>query len=301
MEPFRRITIAVDRSPADSALWQYASGVIAAAASDACIEIGAVHVLPVEDAHSVATAPGATHREALEDLQAAAARHLRTHARVSCHVLAGSRLDRLLQFAAEWRSDVIVAGQQRDGRGRRSLCRRLAMQAPCSLWMVPSGSPSSISALLTAVDFSPASAQAATVSTLLACRFQLDSCTGVYVESDCVLALDETVRTRVRQEGEAAFQRFLQPLDLHGVPMRRKIVASRSVACGLLRAAADEQADLVVMGARGLSSSSAVLLGSEAEEMLALTDRPVLLIREQGQRLDLLEALLDRDLQTALQ
>jgi hypothetical protein len=64
-----------------------------------------------------------------------------------------------------------------------------------------------------------------------------------------------------------------------------------------LRVAAAEHAELVVMGTRGLSSSSAVLLGSESEQMLIETDRPVLVTKHRGERLGVLEALLDRDLQ----
>lgn len=45
------------------------------------------------------------------------------------------------------------------------------------------------------------------------------------------------------------------------------------------RIAAEENSDLVVMGTRGLSGVKRMLLGSVAESMLRMADRPVLLVR----------------------
>jgi hypothetical protein len=50
------------------------------------------------------------------------------------------------------------------------------------------------------------------------------------------------------------------------------------------------------MGTRGSSTSATVLLGSEAEQVIVESRIPVLVIKQPGDRLELLEALLDRSL-----
>lgn len=51
------------------------------------------------------------------------------------------------------------------------------------------------------------------------------------------------------------------------------------IAAVIYRIAAEEDADLVVMGTRGLSGVKRILLGSVAETYLRVADRPVMLVR----------------------
>jgi nucleotide-binding universal stress UspA family protein len=54
------------------------------------------------------------------------------------------------------------------------------------------------------------------------------------------------------------------------------------IAAVISRIAAEEGADLVVMGTRGLSGVKRMLLGSVAESFLRTADRPVMLVRDEG-------------------
>ncbi|WP_421042685.1 universal stress protein [Paraburkholderia sp. A2RI-6] len=53
------------------------------------------------------------------------------------------------------------------------------------------------------------------------------------------------------------------------------------IAAVIYRIAAEEDADLVVMGTRGLSGVKRLLLGSVAESFLRMADRPVMLVRDE--------------------
>ncbi|HEY4805498.1 MAG TPA: universal stress protein [Paraburkholderia sp.] len=53
------------------------------------------------------------------------------------------------------------------------------------------------------------------------------------------------------------------------------------IAAVISRIAAEEGADLVVMGTRGLSGMKRLLLGSVAESFLRIADRPVMLVRDE--------------------
>jgi nucleotide-binding universal stress UspA family protein len=61
------------------------------------------------------------------------------------------------------------------------------------------------------------------------------------------------------------------------------------------RIAGSHAVDLVVMGSRGQSPSLSTLLGSESEQVLMESKVPVLIAKRRGERIGLLQALLDRD------
>jgi outer membrane protein OmpA-like peptidoglycan-associated protein len=50
--------------------------------------------------------------------------------------------------------DLILVGHGRGHSGKRALARRLAMKAPCSVWVVPEGAPARLNRILVPVDFS---------------------------------------------------------------------------------------------------------------------------------------------------
>jgi nucleotide-binding universal stress UspA family protein len=257
MDFFRRATVALASSPADAGLVRYAEAIAERGAGS--IELRFVHVEP--DGTPDPVKPGGSP--------------------AGCELLYGPRIDKLLEFAAASRSDCIFAGDPHPPGSRRRLTRRLAMQAPCSLWLAPGDKPPPPSRLLAAVDFSVSSAYALELATLLASRLRIAECDAVHVYNASAVAPDEAV-----------FKRFLEPIDVHGVSVRPICEQARSVAAAISGRAASDGADLIVMGARGLSSSSAVLLGAESEQLLIETDRPVLITKPAGDRLELVELLL---------
>jgi len=169
------------------------------------------------------------------------------------------------------------------------------MKAPCSVWMVPEGSPPRISAVLAAADFSQPSAHAVSLATLIAQRAGLGICTVLHVRPPNVLNFD----TVEQKEVARAFERFLSPLDVHGVEVRQVVGEGGSVAGVAASKVATDGFDLLVLGTRGRSPSAAVLLGSESEGVLLESTVPVLVTKDRGERLGILSALLDREFSKA--
>ncbi|MFN3215793.1 MAG: universal stress protein [Acidimicrobiales bacterium] len=62
-------------------------------------------------------------------------------------------------------------------------------------------------------------------------------------------------------------------IDFHALALR-----GSNVADALLQAAADERADLVVVGTRGLGGFTGLRIGGVALKVLHRTDRPVVLV-----------------------
>jgi nucleotide-binding universal stress UspA family protein len=190
-------------------------------------------------------------------------------------VISGNRVDGLLTSVAEGAADLLVVGHRRSSRGRRSLSRRLATKAPCSLWMVPEGSPARVTGVVAAIDFSLPSALAASVAALIARRAGLESCTALHVREPSLVGYAVAEDEHAGQ----AVERFLTPLDLHGVSVATVVEESGSVARSVTALVAARQLDLVVVGTRGRSPSAAVLLGSESEHVLIESTVPVLVTK----------------------
>jgi nucleotide-binding universal stress UspA family protein len=201
-------------------------------------------------------------------------------------------LDSLLSLAADQRCDLILTGEG-PREGRRTLARRLAMKAPCSVWLGPPGAER-VSRILVPVDFSGRSADALTTAALIAAAFGLEELTTLHVYFDEAVVTYEGHDEVLRGKEAEAFARFLRPLDLQGVSVRSVWEEGPHVAESILRVAGEIKSDLIVMGTRGRSRSAAVLLGSETERVLEASPAPVLAVKHFGSHLGLLETLLDR-------
>jgi nucleotide-binding universal stress UspA family protein len=204
----------------------------------------------------------------------------------------GPVLDSVLHEIVAFHADLLLVGSGRSGDDRRSLVRRLAMQAPCSVWMVPAGAAASIRRMLVPVDFSPRSADALKVATAIAATSGA-GCAVLHVRFDPTLAAPEEAVTAVLGREHQAFNILTARTDLHGVEVAGLFEDGGDVARVVLRVAEDRQADLTVMGTRGRTRAAALLIGSETEHVLQESARPVLAVKHFGAHLRLTEALLD--------
>jgi len=212
--------------------------------------------------------------------------------KASWEIIHGDVLDCLIDCAASRGADVVLLGHS--GRhGKRSLARRLAMKAPCSVWMVPDGSPPSLKAILAPVDLSKPSADTLDLATALAERAGLDECCALHIYFNDALVTFEEFEEVLIENKEKAFDLFVAPINLHGVQARPLFIESAHVAQTIVSIAKERRFDLIVMGTRGRSASAAVLLGSETEQVIIDTTVPLLAVKHRGARLRLRQALAD--------
>jgi SulP family sulfate permease len=212
-----------------------------------------------------------------------------------CDFVAGDILDSILAAAARFEADLILLGHA-SRRHRRSLARRLAGEAPCSVWMAPEGSPATIRRILVPIDFSRRSADTLAAATALAAAAGLDECVALHVDfNEAAVSFDEFDEI-LAEDRDRAFGIFMAPIDLHDVWVKPIFVDSARVADTIVRTAVEQECDLIVMGTRGRSPSAAVLLGSETEQCIMTTGMPLLAVKHFGARLSLLGALQDERL-----
>jgi len=209
------------------------------------------------------------------------------------HAVQGTRLDQLLGLAVQRQRDLIVLGHRRMRSGRRALARRLAMLAPCSVWLVPEGALPHISNILVPTDFSSHSAESLSVAVAIARAAGLDRCRAVHIFFDpSTVRYDEHVAEVLGQE-ERALADFIAGVDTQGIQVEGILQESTHPSEAILRVAERDATDLIVMNTRGRSRAASVLLGSTTSDMMASTTVPLLAVKHHGARMSLLDALLN--------
>jgi nucleotide-binding universal stress UspA family protein len=290
MQRFQHLTVALATTEADAGLIRYAAMI---ARLGTAAEVRFVHVLPGAS-HAGAVRD---HEQILEQMQAAVRGHfleVPAGTSVTCDVVTGALEDELLTYAAEHGTHLLFVGHKTEYSGRRALARRLAMKAPCSVWMVPDGSPPKLERPLVPIDFSEPAADAFGVATSLAKLAHAHECLALHVYfNDARVTYDEYTQI-LRGEEQTAMQRFVAPINRHGVRVRTLLEESANVAHAIERVAAKQEVDLLVMATRGRSRSAAILLGSVTEETIIQTRIPLLVVKHYGAQISVLQALLDR-------
>lgn len=287
--PFARIAVSLALDASDDTLLAYGRFLHDRSAGAARFRL--LHALPPADVAALHAGAWISMDDAVTKLTEAARRHLGEDAPADHKVVSGAAIDRVLEAAARWGADLIVVGHRRSARGRRSFSRRLAMKATCSILMVPEGSLPSIARIVVGIDLSGHSAHALSVATEMAASFGLNRVTALHAATPGVLPLESPER----QDISNAVDRFLGPLDRHGVGIDVQIEESGAAATALVHTAT-RPGDLIVVGTRGRSEAASTLLGSESEHVLSSATCPVLVTKDRGTRIGLLSALLDRDI-----
>ncbi len=291
MKRFRHFMVALTRMEQDISLLRYAAMVARLGDPD---QISFVHV---QGAESGSTKQN-SHNEVVDELQQLVQEHFEgvsANVERRFHVLRGPLIDGLLSFAAGQHVDLILLGHRSDARpGRNALIRRLTMKAPCSAWIVPDGAEPRIDRVLAPVDFSEHSADALTVAADLTARAGAAECIALHVyHAVAVITYEEAIPLVYGME-EDAYERFIAPINLHGIEPRPIFVESERIAATIHKVAQDEKVDLKVISTRGRSRSAAILLGSVTEGVIVEAQTPVLIVKHFGAKLGLLETLLGR-------
>lgn len=283
----KTLTVALDRTKEDAGLCAYAA---MAAKWQGAGKIIFVHVLPN-------SAVAGDLERVRAELEAQAKPHLAgmpASVKMSYEVLGGPLMDQLLAFVAEKKTDVLLVGHGRKTPGRRALARRLAMKAPCSVWMAPEGAPAALRRILVPIDFSEHSADALRTAVALAKLGGGAKCLPLHVHFNEAVVTYEGYDQVLRGEEEAEYRRFIAAIDCRDIEVTPLFEEGANVSHTIGRVADSVGADLIVMATRGRSRSAAILLGSVTEEMIIETRAPLLAVKHFGARLGVLEALLDK-------
>ncbi|MGD9762849.1 MAG: universal stress protein [Candidatus Binatia bacterium] len=290
MPLYDRVLVAASCTDADGVVFDYAA-MLARLQPAAAFHVA--YVLPPG-------LPAAAERAALDALAhgiPAPLRSLSADGRLTTAIRAGAAIDVLLRETIDTGADLLLVGEPRGG-ARRVLSRRLAMKAPCSVWMVPESAPVRIERMLVPVDLSVRSADALSLATAIAAAAGIERCQVLHVRFEPSLVGYAEYEDAADSEVREAFALFAARIDWHGVDLEPVFVDSADVTSAILHAADAKRSDLIVMGTRGRSGAAAVILGSETEHVLLTSSVPVLAVKHFGSQMRFLDALLDRRVRT---
>jgi sulfate permease, SulP family len=170
------------------------------------------------------------------------------------------------------------------------------MKAPCSIWLVPDGSPVALSHIIAPVDLSEHSADSLKEAIGIASVAGVRAITAIHVYFDAKVLSDSGSEARSRLEDKGDLSRFVSGIDHRQIQVVPESVEAPNVAHAIHQLSGERGADLIVMGTRGRSRAASVLLGSETEQALIETKIPIVVVKHFGASRTLLEVLFSRNM-----
>ncbi len=303
MTRFDRVLVCVGQVPRDTQMLDYVASLSRLVGVQ---EIHLLHVepsepVPVDDMLLMVPEPPGD-EQIVETMRAAAQERLGSQGGMvrMCEKRRGSVLLEILRYAMEKEVDLVVVG--RGGEASEGddalLASRIARKATCSVLVLPAGCAPRIGRILVPVRDSECSANALET----ACR--IGGAAGAPVLALNVFHVNagyhnvgltlEEFTANLRRWAERECENLLNRVDRHGAAAASRCVPdlyARPVPI-ILEQAAAENADMVVIGARGRTGAAGVLLGKVTEQLIRRSRVPVLAVKKKGECLGVLQALL---------
>ena len=209
----------------------------------------------------------------------------------------GSPTNELLQYIPLHGIDLVIVGDAADKQDGGAVPERLARKAPCSIMIVPETSNLTVKSILVPLDFSEHSAEAlrTAVAFARATGCQAISCLHTFEVPPVWFKIGltrEEFRPWMQIHVETTYRSFVKGIDFSGTHVNAEFVPDERPARVIVRTLEEGKTDLVVMGARGRTQASAILLGSVTERVIRQTHVPLLAVKKKGEGLAFLEALL---------
>jgi nucleotide-binding universal stress UspA family protein len=219
-------------------------------------------------------------------------------------VHAGSGVPEILRSARDLELDLIVSGRRLPAHqaAAGSAFAKLARKAPCSVLVVPNYCLPHFSRIHVPVDFSKHSKLALEIGLEIAragagahekpqVLVQTVYCVGYgYHKLGIDLGQAITEQGAVTQRN---LTEFVADVDTRGVQFETMCTCSEDTAAAVHELASARKMDMIVVGSRGLSPTAAAILGGTAERILLGAPQPVLIVKQKGETIGLLSALLD--------
>lgn len=198
---------------------------------------------------------------------------------IEVEVREGNPLEELLRDTKKMEADLIVIGQKSGTSQHGILARNLVRRADCNALVVPDLAQMRLRKMLVPIDFSGNSARALRAAVALNQRLEKPAqviALNVYEMPNFSVYRIQKTREQLKRMIEAdrteAFQHFIRTFvggkekEIQTALIERE---APGIAHYLMDYARKNQADLIVMGAKGHSKVELLLLGSVTEKMLS--------------------------------
>lgn len=208
------------------------------------------------------------------------------------HVTAGNPARGALGLILERDIDLVVVAA-----GPSNIGVRLARKATCSVCVVPADAPTNATKPLVPVDFSDHARHACEIAAALASANQSALPELLHISRIhtgyrwSTLSREEFIAMN-DAHSQQEMERFAMQLDCAGEVPARHIHHHESVPFGILEFTERHGFDFIVAGCRGRDALSALLLGSDIEQVISHARVPVLAVKVKGTGRSFVEELL---------
>jgi len=217
-------------------------------------------------------------------------------------VLKGSLSSEILRYIHTWNIDLVFLGKRFHEHGSGHLATQLASHSTASLWVVPHMESSSINHVLLATDFSNSSNKAYQCAEQLKTKYPPFRELTIFSSYNVPAGYFKTGLTfdqmseKLYEATESGLARWLSEHEVIEEVSMNPLIAleDRSTAGAIITAAEEKNVDLILMGSRGHSAITALLIGSTTDNLLRTNHRfPVYVARntDEGEKRLLKELL----------
>ena len=215
-------------------------------------------------------------------------------------ILEGNPVSELLKFTKDKDIDMIIVGAKKYEEGTGLLTQKLAQKAPCSVLFIPEKPEYQLNEILLPVDFSRYSKMAfeevryykeKNPDVKIYALSIFDVPTGYYKTGKSYEEFAEIMKKNTKED----YEDFLKKVNAEDLDIEATFILDddRSKAQIIYDYAMEKECDLIIVGAKGQSKASAMILGSTTEKLLRINDSIVLMVlRKKGETLGFLDALL---------
>lgn len=214
-------------------------------------------------------------------------------------VLEGSPFEELLEWSTIKLIDLVILGRKRKLRGSGIMPQLLARKVMCSVLFIPENRKFELDDMLVSTDFSDY-AQLALDEAISIARQNADATvyafngftlptgyykTGKSEEEFCQIMHDNAIKKYNHMIAETDVD------DTHIAPLL-VFDSKNDPAVMINETAHKKKVDLILIGARGRTATTALFLGSVAEKLLAMDkDIPLLIVKDKKKTFNFLELL----------
>ena len=221
---------------------------------------------------------------------------------VSFVVKEGNLSKKILKLAEEKSVDLILLGKKATLVGTGVASQRMARRATCSLLLVPEDAKPKFTRLLVPSDFSEHSKTALEEGILWAKKqglktelffqnvFTIPS--GYYFTGKSL----EEFTDQLKAHAAANFKKFIRKIDTKGIKITPIYTPDQddNPIQEIVATALAQKADVILIGAKGNTASTALHIGSLAERLIQYNNRvPLLVSRPKGKNAGVLDYLLE--------
>jgi len=212
----------------------------------------------------------------------------------------------VLKLIDQYKIDLAVVGRKPNEEHSGVTLHRLARRASCNLLIVPKGTDwvlddqKQLKKLLVANDFSRHSELAMEHAINIVrntdtkreieiyCQHVYSVPTGYHYTGKTYEEFAEIIR----KNAEKTYAKFIKKVDTKGIKIIPVYTLDKNenIAEDIYNLAVEIEADGIIFGARGISASSALFIGSFAEKMIKMdTTIPFLVVRKKGENQNILD------------